>query len=140
MGKYEQIAIDLLEAAFGDRFARDDSRIFSFGSDTGTGEVDGVIDGKVAAEIGVGSPKQIRASTLDLALHPYAGKLLVLVDTPGHSTERSAGQARAILEELGCGGVVFRVEEGRGREEMVGELVDEYGVTERNVVWTVDGR
>ena len=40
MGKYEQIAIELLQAAFGDRFVRDDSRIFSFGPDAGTGEVE----------------------------------------------------------------------------------------------------
>lgn len=29
MGKHEDLAIDLLEAAFGDRFVRDDTRIFS---------------------------------------------------------------------------------------------------------------
>ena len=122
MGKYEQIAIDLLQAAFGDRWVRDDSRIFSFGPDAGTGEVDGTIDGKVAVEIGVGSMKQVRACVLDLALHPHPGKLLVLVDTPDHSTERSVGQAAAILERLGASGVVFRVAEGGGHDEMAGEL------------------
>ena len=53
--------------------------------------------GQVAVEIGVGSPKQIRASVLDLIFHPYPGKLLVLVDTPGHSTERSVIHAATIL-------------------------------------------
>jgi len=37
----------------------------------GTGEIDGTIDGQIAVEIGVGSPKQIRASVLDLIFHPY---------------------------------------------------------------------
>lgn len=69
-------------------------------------------------------PKQVRASVLDLALHPYPGKLLILVDTPGHSTERSVGQAKAILERLGCSGVVVRVEEGHDRDEMVRELAE----------------
>ena len=111
MGKYEQIAFDLLDSAFGDRFVRDDSRIYSIGPDAGTGSVDGTIDGRIAVEIGVGSPKQIRASALDLALHPYPGKLLVLVDTPRRTTERSVNQAGAILERLGCWGVVMRLGE-----------------------------
>lgn len=31
----------------------------------------GSFDGQIAVEIGVGSPKQIRASVLDLIFHPY---------------------------------------------------------------------
>lgn len=124
MRKYESLAIELVEAAFGNRFVRDDTRIYSFGPEAGTGEVDGVIDGKIAVEIGVGSPKQIRASVLDLALHPSPGKLLVLVDTPGHSTERRVEHAKAILESWGCPGVVFRVPEGRDRKETAVELAE----------------
>ena len=67
MGKYEAVALEVLELAFGDRFVRDDTRIFSFGPDAGTGEVDGTIDGRIAVEIGVGSMKPIRACVLDLA-------------------------------------------------------------------------
>jgi hypothetical protein len=124
MGKYEQLAIDLLTSAFGDRFVRDDSRIYSFGPEAGTGEVDGTIDGRIAVEVGAGSAKQIRASILDLAFHPCPLKLLITVDSPGHGTERSAAQAATILERLGCAGVVFRVEEGRDREEMARKLAE----------------
>ena len=113
VGRYEQIAVELLESAFGDRWARDDTRIFSFGPDAGTGEVDGTIDGRIAVEIGVGSPKQIRASVLDLVLHPYPLKLLVLVDTPSHFAERSLRQSAAILSELGSAGVVIHVADSR---------------------------
>jgi hypothetical protein len=109
VGRYEQIAIELLESSFGDRWARDDTRIFSFGPDAGTGEVDGTIDGRIAVEVGVGSPKQVRASVLDLVLHPYPLKLLVLVDTPGHSAERSVRQSAAILSELRSAGVVIHL-------------------------------
>jgi hypothetical protein len=113
MGRYEQTAVELLESAFGDRWTRDDTRIFSFGPDAGTGEVDGTIDGCVAVEIGVGSPKQVRASVVDLVLHPYPVKLLVLVDTPGHSTERSVSQSAAILSELGSAGVVLHLADAK---------------------------
>jgi hypothetical protein len=116
MGKYEDLAIDILQAAFGDRFVRDDSRIFSFGPDGGEGSVDGTIDGEIAVEIGVGGSKQVRASVLEVAFHPYPLKVLITVDTPGRGTERSAAQAATILERLGCAAVVFRVEEGRERE------------------------
>lgn len=109
MGKYERSAVELLELAFGGRWIRDDSRVFSFGPDAGTGEVDGVIDQRIAVEIGVGSPKQIRGCVLDLGLHPYEGKLLLLVDTPAHSTDRMVMQAAAIMSHLGCSGIVFRV-------------------------------
>ncbi len=108
MGKYESYAIEVFRAAFGGRFDTRDV-VFSFGPDAGTGEVDGTIDGTIAVEIGVGSPKQIRASVLDLIFHPFPGKLLVLVDTPGHSTERSIRQAATILARAGCSGVVYRL-------------------------------
>ena len=37
------------------------------------------------------------------------GKLLVLVDTLGHSTERSVIQAATILGRAECSGVVYRL-------------------------------
>ncbi len=108
VGKYDSYAKDVLRETFGDRLDTSDV-VFSFGPDAGTGEVDGIIDGNIAVEIGVGSPKQVRASVLDLILHPAPGKLLLLVDTPGHLTERSAIQAATILGRAGCSGVVYRL-------------------------------
>ena len=142
MGKYDDYAKRVLRETFGKRFNTSDV-VFSFGPDAGTGEVDGIIDGKVAVEIGVGSPKQIRASVLDLILHPLSGKLLVLVDTPGHSTERSVVQAATILGLAGCSGVVYRLPaEGSGVEVYrtgLDEVVSKYiGETEKNLVRVFD--
>lgn len=61
-----------------------------------------------------------RLRSRQTAFHPYPLKLLVVIDTPGHTTERSAAQAATILERLGRAAVVFRVEEGRERAEMEG--------------------
>ncbi len=109
MGKYQRYAEEVL-AAFGKRWDRNSDIVSSFGNDAGTGEVDGTIDGNIAVEIGVGSPKQIRASVLDLMFHPYPMKLLILVDTPEHKTgRRSVRQAGAILAQAGKSGVVVRL-------------------------------
>ena len=108
MQKYESYATRVLTATFGDRFSTEDL-VFSFGRDAGTGRIDGIIDGVVAVEFGVGSPKQTRASVLDLIFHPLAKKLLVVVDTPGHAADRTVFQAATILGRSGCGGVVYRL-------------------------------
>jgi hypothetical protein len=42
MGKNEDLAIELLRSAFGDRWVRDDTRILSFGPDGGTREEEAV--------------------------------------------------------------------------------------------------
>ena len=144
VGKYDSYAKDVLRDTFGERFSTTDDVVFSFGKDAGTGEVDGTIDGNIAVEIGVGSPKQVRASVLDLIFHPYPGKLLVLVDTPGHSTERSVNQAATILGRAGCSGVVFRLP-AQGDRDLeairvdLAEVVDKYiGETEKNLVRVFD--
>ena len=105
VGKYDSYAKDILRTVFGDRFDTSDV-VFSFGPNAGTGEVDGIIDGEVAVEIGVGSPKQVRGCVLDLIAHPLPGKMLILVDTPGHETEPSVSQAATILSRAGCSGIV----------------------------------
>jgi hypothetical protein len=117
--------------------------VFSFGPDAGTGEVDGTIDGKVAIEIGVGSPKQVRASALDLIFHPFPKKLLIVVDTPGHTSERTAVQAATILLRAGCSGVVYRLpREGSGDDRYqvdLARVVNKYiGETEKNLVRVFD--
>lgn len=55
MGTYQRLAIGVLELALGDRWVRDDTRIFSFGPDAGTGEVSGVLDGEIAIQVAAGS-------------------------------------------------------------------------------------
>jgi len=108
VGKYDTYAKEILRKTFGERFDTSDV-VFSFGPNAGTGEVDGIIDGKIAVEIGVGSTKQVRGCVLDLIAHPLPGKLLILVDTPGHSTEPSVIQSATILGRAGCSAVVYRL-------------------------------
>jgi hypothetical protein len=60
MGQYADYADTVMTAAFRDRWIVDDHRIFSFGSDAGTGEVSGTLDGHIAVQIAAGSYKQIR--------------------------------------------------------------------------------
>ena len=109
MGIYDEYAKHVLTRSFGSRFNTTNNVLFSFGEDGGTGAVDGTIDSQIAVEIGVGSPKQIRGGLLDLLWHSYPVKLLLLVDTPGHSTHRSVGQAGAILAEASSPGIVIRL-------------------------------
>lgn len=51
----------------------------------------------------------------------------VAFEVPGHSTERAVTQVATILERLGCSAVVFRVEDGRDREELARELAEVVG-------------
>ena len=138
MGRYDSYAKNVLRETFGDRFDTSDI-VFSFGANAGTGEVDGIIDDNIAVEIGVGSPKQIRGSVLDLIAHPLPGKVLILVDTPRHSTEPSVIQAATILGRAGCSGVVYRLPaEGEHDPEAIrvdlAEVVSRYvGETEKSL-------
>lgn len=141
VGRYEAYAIDVLRTTFGDWFDTRDV-VFSFGPDAGNGRVDGMIDGSIAVEIGTGSPKQIRASLLDLVLYPAPGKLMILVDTPGHPTGRSVMQAATILARGGCSGVVYRlagnVDTGTDVADL-SETVSKYiGETEKNLIRVFD--
>ena len=109
MGRYESYAFDVLSTTFGKDWSRGDERLFSYGYDAGQGSVDGVLNERIAVEIGVGSPKQIRAGILDLVLHPAPARLLILVDTPDHPTDRAALQAQAILDRMSARGQVVRL-------------------------------
>jgi hypothetical protein len=109
MGRYESYVFEVLSSTFGADWSRGDERIFSYGFDAGEGSVDGVLAGRIAVEVGVGSPKQIRSGLLDLVLHPANEKLLVLVDTPGHRTDRSTLQVQAIMDRLKVRGRVVRL-------------------------------
>jgi hypothetical protein len=109
MGQYAEYAKTVLTPAFPDRWTVDDNRIFSFGPDAGSGEISGTLDGEVAVQIAAGSYKQIRGGLLDLTWHPYEAKLLVLVDTPKHSAQKSVRQAAAIMASAEVRGGVVRL-------------------------------
>jgi len=147
LGVYDEYAKHVLTGSFGPRFDTTSNVLFSFGEDGGTGTVDGTIDSQIAVEIGVGSPKQIRGGLLDLLWHSYPVKLLLLVDTPGHSTQRSVGQAGAILAETSSPGIVIRLSGNSTADEdtvesdqrKVSEVVDSHlNGAEQNVVRVID--
>lgn len=147
MGVYDEYAKHVLTGSFGPRFDKTSNVLFSFGEDGGTGTVDGTIDDRVAVEVGVGSPKQIRGGLLDLLWHSYPVKLLLLVDTPGHSTRRSVGQAGAILVETSSPGMVIRLSGNSTADEThveydqrkVSEVVGTYlSGAEQNLVRILD--
>ena len=76
--------------------------------------------------------------------HPAPGKLLLLVDTPGHSTGPSVIQAATIMGRAGCSGVVYRLP-AQGDHDLeairvdLAEVVSEYiGETKKNLVRVFD--
>jgi hypothetical protein len=64
------------------------------------GRIDGTIGGQIAVEIESRVSKQVRGAVLDLVLHPYEKKLLILM--PVHMTNPVAtrDQCRNILARL----------------------------------------
>lgn len=147
MGRYEEYALDILEEALGDRFVRSDSRLVPFGENAGFGEIDGVIDGRIGVEIGVGSPKQVRGGLLDLLWHPSPVKLVVLVDARHRGTTRSLRQVASILAGASTPGAVVRLSgtdnatptQRQHDASLLRRVVEEYiGETEKNLVRIVD--
>ena len=64
-----------------------------------TAEVDGVIDPDIAVEISAVNEKQLRAAILDLAMHPFPRKLLI-VNLGGWTNKRRDAQTLQATCEL----------------------------------------
>ncbi len=147
MGSYERAGIRLAREVFGDQWIRDDSRVYSFGPGGGTGEIDGIVRDEFAVEVAAGSPKQVRASVLDLAFHPIPQKLLLVVAT-SRQTLAGTVQPAMILHRLGCSGIVFGVvgETGdllyEGDEEWLVVIVARWrsSLRQPNEVWSAHRR
>lgn len=133
VGKYERVAFEVLELAFGDRWHRDDTRVFSFGPGAGTGEVSGTLDGQIAVQVAAGSQKQIRGDLLDLMWHPLPLKLLILVDSEKRNAGTPVRQAATIMAGAGVAGAVVRLA-GTPSEPLVD--VDLLAVQEFVEEWT----
>src|SRR5688500_10136134 len=98
MGDLETLGKNLMRLAVGELFTDSrDSSCFSFGPGAGTARIDGTVAGKVAVEIESRVPKQIRGALVDLIMHPYAAKFLLLVPAYVGNTETAVAQAEAIL-------------------------------------------
>ena len=98
MGDYDQLGKKLIRMAVGALFADSgDSVKINFGPGGGSAQIDGTVAGEVAVEIESRVPKQIRGAILDLILHPYRKKLLLLIPMHTGNPETIVQQANAIL-------------------------------------------
>lgn len=98
MGELEGIGKQLLELAAGSLFAPDGPSVtYSFGSGAGTARIDGTVAGVVAGEVESRVPKQVRGALLDLILHPYPSKLLLLLPVHTGNPNTAVRQAEIIL-------------------------------------------
>lgn len=95
MGKHAELGLRLMTLAAGPLFVSDSSCTVNFGPDCGSAEIDGTVAGFVAVEIESREPKQVRGAILDLLLHPFPKKLLVLL--PVYTRDSTPAQAREIL-------------------------------------------
>jgi hypothetical protein len=98
MGELDQAGKNLLHQAAGSLFSSDGPSVtFSFGPNAGTARIDGTVAGTVAIEVESRVPKQIRGALLDLILHPYPSKLLVLLPVHTGNVSTAVRQAETIL-------------------------------------------
>ena len=98
MGELDATGKQLLHRAAGSLFSSDGpSTTFSFGPGAGNARIDGTVAGTVAVEIESRVPKQIRGALLDLILHPYPSKLLILLPAHTGNVTTAVRQAETIL-------------------------------------------
>ena len=96
MGKHADLGVGLLRLAAGPLFIDSGPTVrIEFGPGAGYAQIDGTVAGLVAVEIESREPKQVRGAILDLLLHPFPRKLLVLL--PVFTRDSTPAQARAIL-------------------------------------------
>jgi hypothetical protein len=96
MGQHADLGLDLLRLAAGSQFRDSGPSVrIDFGPDAGTATIDGTVADCVAVEIESREPKQVRGAILDLLLHSFPKKLLVLL--PAYTRATTPAQARAIM-------------------------------------------
>ncbi len=100
MGVHEDYGKSLLRKVAGVRFVdwRDEVVVPYEGGTSG--RIDGVIEGGCAVEIESRVDKQIRGALLDLLMHPFNKKLLVIVPVHMHNPTNTRKQCEGILRQL----------------------------------------
>jgi hypothetical protein len=101
---HDQYGKAVLKSAFPQGFDPRPSRVYFDRElrNAGTSTIDGVIGSDVAVEVESRTSKQVSGALVDLAFHPYAKKLMVVIQKYGNS--HTAAQCRAILKRL-CPGM-----------------------------------
>src|SRR5438445_10145902 len=101
MGQLDEYGKNLVRVAAGGFFTDSGPTVcFEFGPGAGNARIDRTIAGQVAVEIESRVPKQIRGALVDLVLHPYPKKLLVLLPAYIGNPLTAENQARAILSRF----------------------------------------
>ncbi len=97
MGQHAWYGISLFEKIDKDIFSND-RELTEFKYQGGTSAcIDGVIKGKCAIEIESRVDKQVRGALVDLLLHPYSKKLLVIIPAHMNNPDKSIEQYKDIL-------------------------------------------
>ena len=97
MGVHDDYGKGLLAEAFGSRYDAIIGSEYTFGPGAGNARLDGTIDGVLAIEIESRTDKQVRGAILDLVLHPYPKKLMVLIPAWIYSAEKTQTMCESIL-------------------------------------------
>lgn len=98
MGELEDLGKKLMRGAAGSLFVDDGPSVrFDFGPEAGSARIDGTVAGVVAVEIESRVPKQVRGALVDLVLHPYPKKLLLLLLVHTGNPRTAVNQARIIM-------------------------------------------
>lgn len=98
MGELDTLGKGLMRLAAGELFTADAPSVcFEFGQGAGSARIDGTVAGTVAVEIESRVPKQVRGALLDLVMHPYPAKLLLLIPAHIGNSDTAVAQANVIL-------------------------------------------
>src|SRR6185295_2447847 len=98
MGELDNLGKKLMRVAAGDLFTDDGPSVsFEFGPKAGRARIDGTVGGLVAIEIESRVPKQIRGAMVDLVMHPFERKLLLLLPIYIGNPTTAVNQARVVL-------------------------------------------
>lgn len=98
MGEFDHLGKTLMRQVAGPLFVDDGPSVcFSFGPEAGSARIDGTVAGLVAVEVESRALKQVRGALVDLVLHPYPKKLLLLLPVYTGNPQTAGKQAEAIL-------------------------------------------
>lgn len=107
MGIHDDYGKRILALAAGSDYSDWRSAEFPIGGGAHA-RLDGTVGEAIAVEVESRTPKQVRGALLDLVLHPFPSKLVVLIPQHIGNAERTAAMCRHILKQFVPGGT-FRV-------------------------------
>jgi hypothetical protein len=107
MGQHDQYGKRIPSLACGEDFSEWRGAEFALGGGA-VARIDGTVGGSIAVEVESRTPKQVRGAMLDLILHPYPKKLLVLIPAYLGNSSTALAMSQHVLGKL-LDGKDFRV-------------------------------